>query len=67
MLFQTLITGYVTDGFAYFSNSYKMSVDEFKNSRYASEWNISTATHGNQFIAAMQKGRLLAWYFISTS
>jgi len=53
--------GFVTDGFAYFSNSFKITLDDFKSSEYSKDWNPAVATHGVQFIAALQRGNVLAW------
>jgi len=44
------------EGYAYFANSFRLT-------DAPAGWNVATAEHGGQFIAAMERGRVLACQF----
>jgi glutamine amidotransferase len=47
---------YLTPGFAYFANSYRLALT-------AEGWRASYADHGGPFVAALERGRVLACQF----
>lgn len=47
---------YLTSGFAYFANSYRLTAA-------VAEWRVSCANYGGSFVAAMERGRVLACQF----
>lgn len=47
---------FLNDGWAYFANSYRID-------RAPDGWSVATTDHGGQFVAAMEKGDVLALQF----
>ena len=54
-------TRYLTPGWAYFANSYRYATPPL--GWPFSEWTIAVAEHGGEFVAAMERGAVLAVQF----
>ncbi|MFP4598855.1 MAG: imidazole glycerol phosphate synthase subunit HisH [Persicimonas sp.] len=55
----------LTSGYAYFANSYRLEEGRLEESRLeqTSDWCVARSDHGGPFVAAMERGNLLACQF----